>query len=79
MSLAPFCTWFTPEAGMSQSEIQKEISQLYQRQKLIDAVARGEASASDLCELLAEHMIDVDQYVEDVVENVEMITGVNLS
>lgn len=75
MNQAPFATWLTPETGMSTTELQAEIQQLYARQKAIDAVLHGELDEDSLYDLLMEHCIDPNDWAETAIENVSFITG----
>lgn len=76
MQLAPFCTFFTPTAGMSLADIESEIAKLYHRQKAIDACVHGEMDEEDLYDLLADDGIDPEEWAETTVENIELILGV---
>lgn len=75
MNLAPFATWFTPEAGMSATDIQTEISNLYARQKAIDAVLHGELDEDSLYDLLMEHCIAPNEWAETAISNISFLTG----
>lgn len=75
MSLAPFATWFTPETGMSASDINTEIRGLYARQKAIDAMLNGELDEDSLYDLLMEHCIEPEEWAETAIQNISFLMG----
>jgi hypothetical protein len=75
MHLAPFCTWFTPSPEMSASDIQKEITRLYRRQKALDALAYGELDEDQWWDLLAEDGIEPDAWIQTSAENAVFLLG----
>lgn len=75
MNLAPFNTFFTPSPGMSLADIQREIEQLYQRQKAIDACAHGELDEETLFDLLEDHGVDPVEWAEAAADNIEFLLG----
>lgn len=76
--LAPFCTFLTPSPDLNPGELQAEIARLYERQKAIDAMVHGELDAETLLDLLEDHGIDPEQWIETSIANIEYIMTNNL-
>lgn len=69
----PFDTLLASNPDFNQSDVNQEIELLFQRQKMIEGFVDGSVSANDLLEFMADQLIEVDQYVEEVEENVSLI------
>lgn len=67
--LIPFLTVFTPDPGMSLSDLESEILKLNQRNLAIDSMLQGNLKPSDLFEILAENQVDPDEWIEVSLDN----------
>lgn len=76
--LAPFCTFLTPHPDLSPGELQAEISRLYERQKAIDAMVHGELDLESLLDLLEDHEIDPEQWINTSISNIEYLMNNDL-
>ena len=76
--LAPFCTFLTPSPDWSPSELQAEVARLYERQKAIDAMIHGELDIETLLDLLENHGIDPEQWIDTSIKNIEYMIEYDL-
>jgi hypothetical protein len=68
-----FGTLALSNSDFNQSDIEAEWKNLLQRQKTVQAVIDGEMPVDVLFGMLMEQSIEVSEYVDEVVENVEII------
>lgn len=71
--IEPLSTYLIENPDFTEQDEQDEVKRLFARQQLIDAVARGEASAEDLLDMIESHGIEPAAYVDSVVHNVEFV------
>lgn len=69
--LDPFRTVAPNAPGMSRSEELAVLTELAQREDLIEDVLRGEGSLDDLLDCLSDHQIDPDYWLNQVSRNVQ--------
>jgi hypothetical protein len=62
---------------MNSSDIEVEISALFARQCLVDAIAHGEAQLEELMELFVDQGYDPEAYLEQVDENLTLYFNSN--
>lgn len=79
--IEPLSTYLIENPDFTEQDEQEEVKRLFARQQLIDAVARGEASAEDLLDMIEAHGIEPAAYVDSVVHNVEFVikNGISIS
>lgn len=70
-----FETFFEPVAGMSASELATELQRLYDRQRAIAALLRGELPVDYVEDMLAEHGIDPYDWAEIAEGNLILMLG----
>lgn len=63
-------TFLQVDPDFSQQDLQAEIARLFQRQRAIDALLRGEMAADTLGDMLAEHGIDPYSWMSESLDNV---------
>lgn len=73
MWLAPFATEAIERPDQSLEDIQAETVRLFERQRAIDALLRGEVDAEFVLDMLAEHEIGPTAYVDCVRSNLEFL------
>jgi hypothetical protein len=73
MWLAPFTTEAIERPDQSLEDIQAETVRLFERQRAIDALLRGEVDAEFVLDMLAEQEIDPTAYVDCVQSNLEFL------
>ncbi len=73
MWLAPFTTEAIERPDQSLADMQAESIRLFERQRSIDALLRGEVDAETVLDMLAEHEIDPAAYVDCVRSNLEFL------
>lgn len=71
--LDPFRTLAPNALGMTRSEELAVLTELAQREDLIEGVLRGEASLDDLFDCLSDHQIDPDYWLDTVCQNVQTV------
>ncbi len=76
MDLAPF-SLVTPEhPDWNQADQANEFARYCQRQRAIQDCLEGKRSPDEVLDMLADHMVDVDAYLEEVSQNVAaVLTG----
>jgi hypothetical protein len=70
-------TVLVEDDDMNSSDIEGEISALFARQQLIDAIVHGESSLEELMELLTDQGHDPEAYLEQVEENLTLYFNSN--
>lgn len=73
MWLAPFTTEAIERPDQSLEDIQAETVRLFERQRAIDAMLRGEVDAEFVLDMLAQQEIDPTAYVDCVRSNLEFL------
>lgn len=71
--LDPFRTLAHENPDFARSDEIRALSELAQREALIEAYLRGEGSLDDILDCLSDHAIDPDIWVDQVVANVETV------
>ena len=67
----PFLTTFRENADYSKSDSDREMTLLFERQRLIDQVVAGTIPVEDLLDCLNDQGYDPDHYADTVVDNIE--------
>lgn len=71
--LDPFRTLAPSAPGMTRSEELAALTELAQREDLIEDVLRGEGSLDDLLDCLSDHQIDPDYWLKQVCQNIDTV------
>jgi hypothetical protein len=71
--LDPFRTLAPAVSGLSHSEELGILTELAQREDLIEDVLRGEGSLDDLLDCLSDHKIDPDYWLNQVNQNIQTV------
>lgn len=69
----PFALLAPDDTDWDNSDQQREFKRYCQRQQAIRACLDGKMSPSDVLELLADHEVDVDTYLDEVSANVSAV------
>ena len=70
-------TVLVEDDDMNSSDIEGEISALFARQQLIDAIVHGESSLEELMDLFVDQGHDPEAYLEQVDENLTLYFNSN--
>lgn len=69
--LDAFSTDLQVDHDFNQVDLQAEIQRLFQRQKAIDALLRGEVDPDYVGDMLAEHGLDPNAWLAESLDNLE--------
>lgn len=69
--LDPLLTFLEDQPDYNEADFRQECERLFQRQKAIDDLLRGQIRAGDLLDLLDSHGLDAIRYEELAASNME--------